>query len=137
MSDELNLEPYQVRTDLALEAHEQATEKKRKQKIGSQVDGVIVKEENLEGVKLTTVRITDVGAEQVGKKAGHYLTFEMQGIRKRDSALQETVEKVFARQFAGFMKQQGISKDASCLVVGLGNWNVTPDALGPDRKSVV
>ncbi|MFB8735217.1 GPR endopeptidase [Bacillus sp. SL00103] len=21
--------------------------------------------------------------------------------------------------------------DASCLVVGLGNWNVTPDALGP------
>ncbi len=26
---------------------------------------------------------------------------------------------------------KNIAKDASCLIVGLGNWNVTPDSLGP------
>lgn len=131
MDDELDLEKYQVRTDLALEAHEQTVEKKRKQNEGSPVEGVVVKEENIEGVKLTTVRISEKGAEQIGKKEGHYLTFEMQGIRKRDSELQEKVEEVFAKQFAAFIKGLDIPKDASCLIVGLGNWNVTPDALGP------
>ena len=29
------------------------------------------------------------------------------------------------------MKQNNIAKDATGLIVGLGNWNVTPDALGP------
>lgn len=131
MSDELDLEKYQIRTDLALEAHEQKVEENQQTEEGSPVDGVVVKEENLEGVKLTTVRISDKGAEQIGKKPGRYLTFEMQGIRKRDSDLQETVEKVFASQFAGFIESLNIPKDASCLIVGLGNWNVTPDALGP------
>lgn len=132
MRDELDLSPYQIRTDLAIEAHEEQAAKNHQKEESGAVDGVVVKEDNLEGVKLTTVHISDKGAKQVGKKPGTYLTFEMQGIRKRDSALQETVERVFARKFAGFIKNLSIPKDASCLVVGLGNGNVTPDALGPN-----
>lgn len=124
---DLNLDQYQVRTDLALEAHERTTEQNQ----SSKIEGVVVKEEDLEGIKLTTVRVSEEGAEKIGKKAGEYLTFEMQGIRRRDSALQEKVEEVFAKQFAEFIKSHDIPKDASCLIVGLGNWNVTPDALGP------
>ena len=45
--------------------------------------------------------------------------------------MQQKVEEVFAKEFAHFLKQSNIKQDASCLVVGLGNWNVTPDALGP------
>lgn len=45
--------------------------------------------------------------------------------------MQEKVVEVFAHHFAQFLKDHGIQADASCLVVGLGNWNVTPDALGP------
>ncbi len=41
------------------------------------------------------------------------------------------VEKLFAKHFHAFLQQLGISKEASCLVVGLGNAEVTPDALGP------
>ena len=45
--------------------------------------------------------------------------------------MQQKVEEIFAKEFAHFLEGTGIKKDASCLVVGLGNWNVTPDALGP------
>lgn len=33
---------------------------------------------------------------------------------------------------AYFMKDLGIGPNDSCLIVGLGNWNVTPDAIGPE-----
>ncbi|HEX7065203.1 MAG TPA: GPR endopeptidase [Bacillales bacterium] len=124
---DLNLEQYQVRTDLALEAHELTAEKQQ----SPSIEGVVVKKDDLEGIKLTSVDISEEGAEKVGKKPGHYLTFEIEGIRKRDSALQEKVEEVFAKQFAKFIDSLDIPKEASCLIVGLGNWNVTPDALGP------
>lgn len=127
MKGDLNLEKYQVRTDLAVEAHELTTEKNQQPSI----EGIVIKENNIEGIKMTTMDISEEGAEKVGKKAGHYLTFEMQGIRKRDSELQDKVEEVFAKQFAEFIRSLDISKEASCLIVGLGNWNVTPDALGP------
>lgn len=124
---DLDLDRFQVRTDLALEAHERHAEENET----SSIQGVIVKEREVEGIKLTNVNISEEGSRRIGKKPGHYLTLEMQGIRKRDSALQEKVEEVFAKQFAEFIESLGLSRDASCLVVGLGNWNVTPDALGP------
>lgn len=124
---ELNLEDYQVRTDLALEAHERHAEQTNK----PSVEGVTIKEEKDEGIKMTTVLVSEKGSKKIGKKPGHYLTMEMQGIRQRDSALQEKVEEVFAKRFAAFLADHRIQKAASCLIVGLGNWNVTPDALGP------
>jgi spore protease len=127
MKGDLNLEKYQVRTDLAVEAHELIAEQNQQPSI----EGVVIKENDIEGIKMTAMDISEEGAEKVGKKAGHYLTFEVQGIRKRDSELQDKVEEVFAKQFAEFIRSLDIGKDASCLVVGLGNWNVTPDALGP------
>jgi spore protease len=133
MAKEINLEQYNIRTDLALEAHElvREREEKKDQKQKQTISGVIVKEREEEGVHITTVEITEEGAEKLGKKAGSYLTFEIQGIRNKDTELQEKVERVFAKEFNQFLKQLGISTEASCLVVGLGNWNVTPDALGP------
>lgn len=67
----------------------------------------------------------------MGKKPGSYLTLEVQGIRQQDTELQQKVERIFAKEFSYFLEEVGVSKEASCLIVGLGNWNVTPDALGP------
>lgn len=125
MAQDLNLDHYQIRTDLALEAHEMG-----RTKTGA-VNGVIVKEHDDQGVKVTTVDISKEGEEAIGKKAGHYLTFEVQGIREKDTELQATVQEVFSKRFAAFLKEQKIKKNDSCLIVGLGNRNVTPDALGP------
>lgn len=127
MNNKLDLSKYQVRTDLAVEAHEMAKQNNE----SSTIDGVIMKEEVVDGIHIVCVEITEAGAERMGKKAGRYVTFETQGIRKQDTAMQEKVEAVFAKEFSRFLTEIGIKKTDSCLVVGLGNWNVTPDALGP------
>ncbi|MBM7097127.1 MULTISPECIES: GPR endopeptidase [Alteribacter] len=132
---ELDLSQYTVRTDLAVEAHEIVREEEQggqpDQESQQQIEGVIIKEREEQGISITRVDIDESGAERMGKKPGKYLTLQVQGIRAKDSELQDKVEEVFAQEFSHFLEELGIDRDASCLVVGLGNWNVTPDALGP------
>ncbi|EIJ78939.1 germination protease [Bacillus methanolicus PB1] len=135
MKESLDLSKYSVRTDLAIEAREKALIERNaslnQQEDLSQINGVMIKEKEDEGIKLSLVQITEEGEKTVGKKPGRYLTIEVVGIRQKDTELQKKVSDVFSREFAHFLKDTGIPEDASCLVVGLGNWNVTPDALGP------
>ncbi len=127
---DLDLNEFNVRTDLALEAHEMVVEKEAHRK-ASKFSGVAVEEKIEKGIKITEVTITPDGEKKIGKKAGRYLTFETQGIRNQDTELQEIVQDVFSETFASFLKELRIRRSDSCLIVGLGNWNVTPDALGP------
>ncbi len=136
MKKELDLSRYSIRTDLAIEAREIFINEKSNQHIGEQedlsrIEGVIIKEREVADVKITFVEVTKEGENAIGKKQGQYLTIEVVGIRESDTKLQQKVEGVFASEFAHFLKQNGIKEDDTCLVVGLGNWNVTPDALGP------
>ncbi|WP_273129808.1 GPR endopeptidase [Bacillus weihaiensis] len=133
---ELDLSQYSVRTDLAVEARAMVVEQMQGDSLQeaenqSNISGVIIKEWEEKGISISSIDIDEEGAKTVGKKPGKYLTLETQGIRQKDTDLQEKVIDVFAKQFHHFLDEIGISKDASCLVVGLGNWNVTPDALGP------
>lgn len=131
----LDLSKFSVRTDLAVEAREMVLENQTKttdEELNlSDIEGVLVKEKEEEDIKISYVEITEQGEKIVGKKAGNYLTLEVIGIRGHDTNLQHKVQKVFARELTKFLMKLGIKKDDSCLVVGLGNWNVTPDALGP------
>lgn len=131
----IDLSQYSIRTDLAIEAREMViADREGSVHQGeniSQIEGVIIKEKDIDDIKISLVEITGEGAQQLGKKEGRYLTVEVQGIRQQDTPLQQKVEGIFAKEFAHFLEGTGIKKDASCLVVGLGNWNVTPDALGP------
>ena len=130
---ELDLSRYAVRTDLASEAYEMAMDQ-AKESLGSEkreVEGVIVQERMSGDIKISSVTIKPDGADTIGKKAGNYLTIEVQGIRNQDSVLQQQVQETFSEEFSGFLERLGIPKSASCLIVGLGNWNVTPDSLGP------
>ena len=96
----------------------------------SRIEGVIIKEKEVDDMKVSLVEVTAEGEKEIGKKQGSYLTIEVQGIRQQDTETQQRVEKVFANELAYFLKRNKITKESSCLVVGLGNWNVTPDALG-------
>jgi spore protease len=135
MKEPIDLSMYSIRTDLAVEAREmvladQASTVHTEENL-SQIEGVIIKEKEENDIKVSLVEVTAEGEKSLGKKQGQYLTIEVVGIRQQDTELQGKVEKVFANEFAQFIKLSGIKEDASCLVVGLGNWNVTPDALGP------
>lgn len=128
MKEPLDLSKYSIRTDLAVEAHQMLQESQEEQK---GIQGVIVKEREEEGTIITKVTIDEAASEAMGKKPGNYLTLEVQGIRQQDTELQQKVERIFAKEFSNFLEEVGVTKEASCLIVGLGNWNVTPDALGP------
>lgn len=124
---DLELEQYSVRTDLALEAQELAT-----QSYGEQIPGVHSEFEDISGIMVTRMDITTPeGAGIIGKQVGHYVTVEVPGLRRKDSELQNRVATQFAKEFEQFLRKLDIPKDAKVLIIGLGNWNVTPDALGP------
>ncbi|RKP55185.1 GPR endopeptidase [Cohnella endophytica] len=126
MDKELAL--YQARTDLALEAHENATQGQK----DAAIPGVWAETETADGITVSRMEIkTDQAAQQVGKMIGHYVTLEVPELRQGDTTLQDKVATKFAKEFEAFMSRIGIGPKSSVLIVGLGNWNVTPDALGP------
>ncbi|WP_042345789.1 GPR endopeptidase [Bacillus massiliigorillae] len=133
MEEKVDYSKYAIRTDLALEANEMLIEERTVagEKDISQIAGVIIKEKTENDITVSLIEVTAEGAKQIGKKEGNYITIEVQGIRSGDSDTQQRVEEVFAKEFSYFLKKLQIKEDASALIVGLGNWNVTPDALGP------
>jgi len=121
-----DLHLYAARTDLALEAHEMASPQ------GQPISGVQSETERQDGITITRMHVqTQEGAKAIGKMIGHYVTLEVPGLRQGDADLQDRVATAFAREFEAFLSRIGVSPKSSVLVVGLGNWNVTPDALGP------
>jgi spore protease len=113
-----------IRTDLALEAREIYQEQNR-----FHIPGVKVDEDEVEGVKVSRVHImSPLGEESLGKPQGNYITLEALDIKNRDPEYQEMLSKLLAQEIG---KLINLNKKSVILVVGLGNWNITPDSLGP------
>ncbi|WP_151735931.1 GPR endopeptidase [Paenibacillus tengchongensis] len=124
---ELDLQLYSVRTDLALEAKELAQGPQQ-----TPIPGVNEEVDEADGIKVTRLAVANqVGSQAIGRAIGNYVTLEVPGLRGGDTGLAQRVSEVFAREFEHFLERIGINKDSSVLIVGLGNWNVTPDSLGP------
>src|SRR5690606_17474168 len=119
-----------IRTDLTLEAHELLREKALKeQKKWQDISGVEVENEGDERIRITRVRVTSrTGEISIGKPMGNYITLEIPGLKENDRDLYEDACRALAKELTGIMK---LNDNTLTLVVGLGNWNVTPDALGP------
>lgn len=119
-----------VRTDLTLEAHELLREKAvREQESQQNIPGIEVENSGDERIKITRVRVTSPeGEKAIGKPMGNYITLEIPGLRENDQELYEDTCKALAKELIGILK---LEEKTLTLVVGLGNWNVTPDALGP------
>ncbi len=113
-----------IRTDLALEAKEiQDKENKRG------IPGVSVDIDGDDEIKITRVKIVEEsGAKIIGKPIGNYITIEVPKLKDKDIDLMEEVSRTIAKEL---IKLSNLKDDSSILIVGLGNWNVTPDALGP------
>lgn len=119
---------YNVRTDLALEAAQMYSK-------ALDIEGADISEKNIDGVVVTDVRInTEFAAEKIGKPKGEYITVEARGIRDGDEEICKKVEKILTAELIKLVKPQRSKK---VLVVGLGNWNITPDALGPKVSGAV
>ena len=121
-------EKYNVRTDLALESHEVIVEREGP----PELPGVKIETEKAEHATISRVTIeNELGAQMMGKAPGHYSTIEAPILREHNREVQEEIAQLLAEELEWFMEQSGLGAEDGILVVGLGNWNATPDALGP------
>ena len=108
----------QIRTDLAMESQQAA---------GS-MPGVHVKQWAESGVTVTEVSIEDLKASvRLGKPMGKYITLECPQVRSHDVNARIAMSNLLAEELARLIPEG----TGEIMVIGLGNRNVTPDALGP------
>lgn len=117
-------ETYPIRTDLALESQE------RLQKKQGLIKGVrFHEEERGNGVLVSTVIIeTENAAKAMGRPRGTYVTIEAPQMAEEEEENHRDISLELAKTIRQMMPEK---EELSVLVVGLGNREVTPDALGP------
>ncbi len=106
------------RTDLALERREYIDK--------HQLDGIISHKKTINGITVHTITVeNEKGEKLLGKPCGTYITLEapdlLPGTDSFDACL-----SVLTRELTDLLPRDGL-----VLVAGLGNENITPDALGP------
>ena len=116
---------YRVRTDLAVES------KEKFEKDNVEIKGVAIHEDYQEELDLRTTVVeirTESGAKLMEKPKGTYITMEAPGLVIPD----EDYHREISQALAGHLNRLlHLEKEKSILVVGLGNRDITPDALGP------
>ena len=122
-----------IRTDMADESRAVGAGSQARTQSG--MDGIEVEQDGDEEVKITRVRVINPeGEKAVGKPMGNYITMDMPALREKSRDLYEKVCRMLARELENLVHLE--AKD-TVLVVGLGNWNVTADALGPKAAQYI
>ncbi|MBC8061116.1 MAG: GPR endopeptidase [Clostridiaceae bacterium] len=122
-----------IRTDLAVEAKEIYESENKNTK--NRIPGVAVKEYTENDIKVTDVEIlNEAGEKAMGKPKGTYITIDMPKFTHYDSGIMENVSRVLSKSISNITN---LDESMTALVVGLGNWNITPDAVGPKVISKV
>ena len=124
------LDRSSVRTDLALE------DKERFESENVEVPGVILEEDYDEEREIRMSRVvieTEKGAKTMGKPVGTYITLEAPNLAVPDEDYHREISEELADYIWELIVRHDLQEkeDLSILVVGLGNRQVTPDALGP------
>ena len=117
-----------IRTDMADESRVvgAGTQTRARDGIG---EGIRVEQDGDQDVAITRVHIENKqGEETAGKPIGNYITLDIPKIHERSRDLYEKACKILAGELENLIN---IDRKGTVLVVGLGNWNVTADALGP------
>lgn len=111
------------RTDLALE---------RRDTLSEVPTGIETEEAQHGEDRITRMRITtQEAAQQIGKPVGRYITVQTPPLGRAAGYRPESAETV-AQELSALLPDSG-----TVLVVGLGNTQITPDALGPKAASAV
>lgn len=109
MNHEVDLSKYEIRTDLVIEKNN---------------NNFINNKEIFDDIIITKTKLNDLKNNNE-----IYITIEFEDIT--DNSNYEKVKKVLIDNIKYILKETNISNDSTCLIVGLGNKNSTPDAIGP------
>ena len=106
-----------IRTDLATESDALCSD--------SLPNGVTREVTQQDGVCVTRIHITNQeGAKAIGRPCGNYITLETERLLSPQNLSQES--KRLKEELSHLIHENG-----SVLVIGLGNEEITPDAIGP------
>ncbi len=119
-----------IRCDLAVEAREMVAELQGEDYI---IPGVSVDNESVHSyIHITRVHVeSEEGQRHLGKTPGHYVTVEMPARFYGQQKIYEEMCQVCAKELSKLLESHLKNENDSVLVIGLGNWNITADALGP------
>ena len=110
------------RTDLALE---------RREMLESEVKGIVIKETENDECKTTVIDIkTKEAAKKLGKGIGRYITLEMNAFSDEAAVSDGRLQALVSSIRSLIPKGEG-----TVLVAGVGNLDMTSDALGPMTAS--
>ena len=112
----------EIRTDLAMEAHDIARRENK-----GEIDGITSQTNCIGDVKITRVNITsDDAAQKIGKSCGSYITIEAPYINYSLDDYELAI-KLISHELTEMTDN---SERESALIAGLGNRSITPDSLG-------
>jgi len=109
------------RTDLAVECYEESKK--------TEISGVKVVDEN--GVTTVSV-LNENGEKEIGKPVGTYITVDVPSFVNDTDIFDGRLKKI-----SGILKNLLPAECDNVLVAGLGNMDITADALGPKTNSYV
>ena len=78
--------------------------------------------------KVSRVFINDKQASLIDKKSGYYTTISFSDTTDHNNYY--NVKNVFIKELNNMFSKENIKDDDTCMVIGLGNSNSTPDSLG-------
>ena len=122
----MNIQRSFSHTDLALELKDELEESLEEQQA---FDGIKIQQERIgeRGLQETVIEIdSEEGEKQLGKPRGIYVTLEGENMAGNDGSFHEEMSECLAKRL-----QSLLSGKRKLLFIGLGNGEVTPDALGP------
>lgn len=121
---------YNFRTDMADERRDLYA---KANNIQNEVAGIQSEQQEIsDKIKVTRVKVLNEEAEQaIGKKKGDYITIDIKNINILEDEEKQKAVDTLAGELKRLIGDKVQNKD-EILVVGLGNEEVTPDALGPN-----
>lgn len=117
MENNINLKPFNVRTDLVVES------------IDAYGSTIKSKEKTNKNIKISTTDITKEEEKMINKKEGRYITITFKDITNYED--REEIGKALEKEIKSLLKYKNIKEDDEGLILGLGNSKSTPDSLGP------
>jgi len=111
-------------TDLAVESREIYKPEEKKEIEGISIN---VKEEKNYSVTIVEV-LNNQGSASIKKPVGKYITIDVPNLDKTDEDLKDEISIALSKELKSIT--EGYKKD-KILIIGLGNWNISSDSLGP------
>ena len=123
---------YEIRTDLASELIN------NKKRLPYGIEHETLK--TSDGFNVERIFVDKRGEKELGKPAGTYITIDCGQIAYIDNCFQTKLSALISEEIKSLafdITAKKINSDLKVLVVGLGNINMTPDAIGPQAVSLI